>query len=214
MRRTASTSRKSQGEDVVSGVRTPMGLKAMAEAQPKAAEELESVCDALEDDFKDMLDIEFTIEDGELYILQCRVGKRTGTAGVRIATEMFAEGIISKDEALMKVNAQSLEQVLHPVFLLDAASPDYSSKIVASGLPASPGAAVGQIVFSSKEAKEYKSQGKPMHSGEGRDERRRHRRHVRGGRHFDRAGRDDIARRRRRSGMGQAVRERVWCHQL
>ena len=152
---------QSQGEDVVSGVRTPMGLKAMAEAQPKAAEELESVCDALEDDFKDMLDIEFTIEDGELYILQCRVGKRTGTAGVRIATEMFAEGIISKDEALMKVNAQSLEQVLHPVFLLDAASPDYSSKIVASGLPASPGAAVGRIVFSSKEAKEYKSQGKP-----------------------------------------------------
>lgn len=153
---------KAQGEDVVSGVRTPMMISDLAGTQASAAEELNEVCKELEKDYKDMMDIEWTIEDGNLYILQCRVGKRTGTAAVRIATEMAAEGIITRDEALMQVNAKQIEQVLHPVFVIDETSAEYSGKIVAKGKPASPGAAVGAICFSAKEAKEMKAKGTPV----------------------------------------------------
>lgn len=150
---------KSQGEDVVSGVRTPMGIEELSMLQPKAADELSDVCRELEEDYRDMMDLEFTVEDGTLFILQCRKGKRTATAAVRIATEMASEGIISRDEALLQVNAKQLERVLHPVFVLP--STEYAEKVVANGLPASPGAAVGAICFTAKEAKEMKAKGTP-----------------------------------------------------
>ena len=139
-----------QGEDVVSGVRTPLGIDEMAGAFPGAIAGLRRVCSTLESDYKDMLDIEFTVEQGELFILQCRVGKRTGAAAVRIATEMCAEGTITRDEALTKVNPKILEQVLHPIFALDHADRTYAENVVAKGLPASPGAAVGGIVFTGR----------------------------------------------------------------
>ena len=145
-----------QGEDVVSGVRTPLGIDELAGAFPGAIAGLRSVCSTLESDYKDMLDIEFTVEQGELFILQCRVGKRTGAAAVRIATEMCAEGTITRDEALTKVNPKILEQVLHPIFALDHADRTYAENVVAKGLPASPGAAVGVIVFTAEEAKRSK----------------------------------------------------------
>jgi|TARA_B100000003_G_scaffold201167_1_gene208921 pyruvate,orthophosphate dikinase len=145
-----------QGEDVVSGVRTPLGIDEMAGAFPGAIAGLRSVCSTLESDYKDMLDIEFTVEQGELFILQCRVGKRTGAAAVRIATEMCAEGTITRDEALTKVNPKILEQVLHPIFALDHADRTYTENVVAKGLPASPGAAVGVIVFTAEDAKRSK----------------------------------------------------------
>ena len=128
----------------------------MAGAFPGAIAGLRSVCSTLESDYKDMLDIEFTVEQGELFILQCRVGKRTGAAAVRIATEMCAEGTITCDEALTKVNPKILEQVLHPIFALDHADRTYAENVVAKGLPASPGAAVGVIVFTAEEAKRSK----------------------------------------------------------
>lgn len=140
-----------QGEDVVAGIRTPAPILAcdfgdgssMQECMPKQYDELSRVCSKLEEHFKDMQDIEFTIEEGKLYILQTRSGKRAAAAAIKIAVDMVAEGVISKEEALMRIDPESLNQLLHTAI-------DYSAdpEIIATGLPASPGASSGIAVFS------------------------------------------------------------------
>ncbi|MEM6339104.1 MAG: pyruvate, phosphate dikinase [Pseudomonadota bacterium] len=140
-----------QGEDVVAGIRTPASILAndsgdgssMQECLPKQYDELAKVCSKLEEHFKDMQDIEFTIEEGKLYILQTRSGKRAAAAAIKIAVDMVAEGVISKEEALMRIDPESLNQLLHTAI-------DYSvdPEIIATGLPASPGASTGIAVFS------------------------------------------------------------------
>ena len=146
-----------QGEDVVAGVRTPSPIlvdasadgSSMQECMPKQYDDLSDVCSKLELHFKDMQDIEFTIEEGKLYILQTRSGKRAAAAAIEIAVDMVAEGLISKEEALMRIDPESLNQLLHTAI-------DYSSepKIIATGLPASPGASTGIAVFSPYDAEE------------------------------------------------------------
>jgi pyruvate,orthophosphate dikinase len=145
-----------QGEDVVAGIRTPNPIAVLEQEMPAAYEELLSNVEKLETHYKDMQDIEFTIQDHKLFMLQCRSGKRTGPAAVRIAVDMFKEGAVSKDEAIMMVEGGHLDQLLHPQFQSDT---EYHGKVVGKGLPASPGAAVGQIVFSPEEAEAFKAQG-------------------------------------------------------
>ncbi len=144
-----------QGEDVVAGIRTPLPIisdksqngASMQEQMPKLYEELYSVCNKLEKYFQDMQDIEFTIEEGKLYILQTRNGKRSAASSVKIAVDMVDEGILSKQQALMQIDPESLNQLLHTAI-------DYSvnPEIIATGLPASPGAATGTVVFSASDA--------------------------------------------------------------
>lgn len=154
-----------QGEDVVAGVRTPNPVsrgtgndEASLEARmPEAHAELMRVQDKLENHFRDMQDLEFTVQTGKLYLLQTRNGKRTGKAAVRIAVEMVREGLIDQREAVMRVDPASIEQLLHPT--LDPKAP---KKLLARGLPASPGAASGQVVFHADEAERRAGQGLPV----------------------------------------------------
>ena len=152
-----------QGEDVVAGIRTPHPIKQMEEALPEAyAKFLENV-DKLEHYFKDMQDVEFTVENGKLWMLQCRNGKRTGVAAIRIATELVEEGICTESEALLKVEPRHIEQLLHPTFSPEALKSDaYTKGVVAKGLPGSPGAAVGKLVFTPKQAEEMKEKGESV----------------------------------------------------
>jgi pyruvate,orthophosphate dikinase len=136
-----------QGEDVVAGIRTPLSIDEMAERLPGAYEELLHTQDRLERHYSDMQDIEFTVERGKLYLLQTRTGKRTAAAAVRIATEMVAEGMITSREAVGRVPADQLDQLLHPVI-----DPSVRATPIATGLPASPGAANGRAVFDADEA--------------------------------------------------------------
>ena len=136
-----------QGEDVVSGVRTPIPINELEKIMPDVYHQLHDITTRLEQHYKDVQDFEFTIQDGKLYMLQTRNGKRTGPAAVRIAVDMVHEGILTPDEALLRVEPDQLNQLLHPV--LDEKKP---LKIIAKGLPASPGAAVGRIVFTADEA--------------------------------------------------------------
>ncbi len=145
---------KAQGEDVVAGIRTPQHLDALAARLPKAHAELLAVRQRLEKHYRDMQDIEFTVESGRLFILQCRNGKRTARAALRIAIDLVREGLLSRDEALLKIDASSLNQLLHPTF-----DPSFKAVTLGEGVPASPGAAVGRVVFSSKEAEERALQG-------------------------------------------------------
>src|SRR5437667_7706527 len=139
----------SQGEDVVAGVRTPHPIADLARQMPAAHKELMTVRGKLENHLKDMQDVEFTIEDKRLYILQTRNGKRTGHAAVRIAVEMVGEKLISKEEAVRRIPADSLAHLLAPIF--DRRSESQAKKI-GSGLAAGPGAASGHVVFSAAEA--------------------------------------------------------------
>lgn len=136
-----------QGEDVVAGIRTPKPIIELKKEMPKVFAELKQITDSLEKHYKDIQDFEFTIEQGKLYMLQTRAGKRTAHAAVKIAVDMVAEKMISVSEAIMRVEPEGLNQLLHPVF-------DAKAKydVVATGLPASPGAAVGQVVFTSEDA--------------------------------------------------------------
>ena len=151
-----------QGEDVVAGVRTPHPLSkasgdddnALESRMPDAYAQLLQVKDRLERHFRDMQDLEFTIQQRTLYLLQCRTGKRTGRAAVRIAVEMVKEGLISEREAVLRVDPASIDQLLHPS--LDPTAP---KKLLAKGLPASPGAATGQVVFTADEAERRAGQG-------------------------------------------------------
>jgi pyruvate,orthophosphate dikinase len=138
-----------QGEDVVSGVRTPQPIEALNTLMPEAYKQLREITTSLEQHYRDVQDFEFTIQDKKLYMLQTRNGKRTGPAAVRIAVDMVNEGLIRKEEAIQRVDPQQLDQLLHPV--LDPASKK-SLATIATGLPASPGAAVGRVVFTADEA--------------------------------------------------------------
>ena len=159
-----------QGEDVVAGIRTPNPLnddtkneknKNMASMQELMPETYKELCDIrtiLEDFYKDMLDIEFTIQDGKLYMLQCRTGKRTGLAAVNMAIDMLKEGRIDEPTAVMRLNVNQIDELLHPI--LDA-NDEKSHTVIAKGLPAGPGGAVGRIALSCEKAIEYQSQGIP-----------------------------------------------------
>jgi pyruvate,orthophosphate dikinase len=155
-----------QGEDVVAGIRTPQEISeearreagsakpSMESAMPKAFAELKRIQAALEKHYRDMQDLEFTVEQGKLWMLQTRSGKRTAKAALRIAVELAQEKLISKEEAVTRIEPGSLDQLLHPTI-----DPNAERKIIGTGLPASPGAACGEIVFSSEEAELLKSQG-------------------------------------------------------
>jgi len=145
-----------QGEDVVAGIRTPEPIDKLAEVQKENYDSLIEIRDKLEKHYKDMQDMEFTIQQGKLYILQTRNGKRTAAAGVRMAVEMVDEGLLTKEEALLKVDAEALEHLLHKGLDVD----DKKSKdSIAKGLPASPGAAVGKVVFTADEARDKAQEG-------------------------------------------------------
>ncbi|MFB0564769.1 MAG: pyruvate, phosphate dikinase [Candidatus Aminicenantaceae bacterium] len=146
-----------QGEDVVAGVRTPSPLKSLEKEMPAAYKELSEITNRLEKHYRDVQDFEFTIQDEKLFMLQTRSGKRTGLAAVKIAVDMVEEGLASREEALMMVEPQALEQLLHPVF---DAEEKRKSTFLAGGLAASPGAAAGQVVFTADEAVSWKKEGK------------------------------------------------------
>ncbi len=158
-----------QGEDVVAGIRTPQDIteKARLEAgserpslevlMPEAFAEFQTICDRLEAHYRDMQDLEFTIERGKLWMLQTRSGKRTAKAALKIAVDMADEGLLSREEAVLRVEPQALDQLLHP-----AIDPAAKRDILVTGLPASPGAASGAIVFTSEEAEEAKAAGRKV----------------------------------------------------
>ena len=147
-----------QGEDVVAGVRTPMPISQMAEVLPEVYEQFLDICKTLEDHYKDMQDMEFTIERGKLFMLQTRNGKRTAAAAIRIACDLIDEGMISEQEALMQIDAKSLDMLLHPQFDAKALT-EATDNIVGRGIAASPGAATGKIVFTPEDAVEQGKQG-------------------------------------------------------
>src|ERR671911_1986016 len=158
-----------QGEDVVAGIRTPQDITekarvasksdrpSMEKAMPEAYAELVRIYGILEKHYRDMQDMEFTVEAGKLWMLQTRNGKRTAKASLRIAVDLASEGLISKEEAVTRIDPASLDQLLHP-----AIDPKAERKVIASGLPASPGAASGEIVFSSDEAESAKKAGRKV----------------------------------------------------
>ena len=157
-----------QGEDVVAGIRTPnplneatknphnAHLESLEKAMPEVYKELDAIRVHLEDHFKDMQDIEFTIQDGKLWMLQCRIGKRTGLAALNMAMDMVEEGMIDEKTAVMRISPSQLDEILHPI--LDPAS-EKKAKAVATGLPASPGGAVGKLVFTSEDAMDLNAKG-------------------------------------------------------
>ena len=148
-----------QGEDVVAGVRTPMPIAEMAQKFPEAYDEFVKVCNILEDHYRDMQDMEFTVEHGKLYMLQCRNGKRTAPAALKIACDLVYEGMISEQQAVAMIDPRNLDTLLHPQFdpkALKATEP------VGKALPASPGAACGKIVFNAEDAKEWAARGEKV----------------------------------------------------
>ena len=146
-----------QGEDVVAGIRTPQPIHILENEMPDVYKQFTETCELLEKHYKDMQDIEFTVERGELYILQTRTGKRTAQAAIRIAVEMVQEGIIDKKTALLRVDPDQLDQLLHRRI-----DDSYERKQLAKGLPASPGAATGAVVFDADEAEQLGNDGKKV----------------------------------------------------
>ncbi|WP_426427941.1 pyruvate, phosphate dikinase [Staphylococcus equorum] len=149
-----------QGEDVVAGIRTPKDIESLKDQMPHVHQQFVDVSQRLETHYKDMQDIEFTIENEQLYILQTRNGKRTANAAIHIAVDLVEEGVITKEEAVMNVEVKSIDQLLHPNF--DKTALDHASVISKLGLPASPGAASGKIVFSAETAKMRFEQGESV----------------------------------------------------
>ena len=148
-----------QGEDVVAGVRTPKSIDTLKEVMPEAYNEFVKTCEILESHYRDMQDMEFTIENGKLFMLQTRNGKRTGSAAIKIAVDLYNEGMISKEEALLKVEPKQLDQLLHPTFdseVLKSVTP------IAKGLAASPGAACGKIYFTAADATKHAKDGEDV----------------------------------------------------
>ena len=141
-----------QGEDVVAGVRTPMPIEKMAEVMPEVYAQFQEICTTLENHYRDMQDMEFTIEDKHLYMLQTRNGKRTAAAAIRIACDLIDEGMISEEEALMQIDAKTLDMLLHPQFDAKALKDADKNNVVGKGIAASPGAAAGTIVFTAEDA--------------------------------------------------------------
>ncbi len=148
-----------QGEDVVAGIRTPMDISALEKQQPKIYAEITKIRNRLEKHYHDMQDMEFTVQEGKLYMLQCRNGKRTGPAAVKMAVDMVEEKLIKKEEALLRVKPDQLDQLLHPQFEAKALK---SATPIAEALNASPGAGCGQIVFTAEEAVEWSKAGKKV----------------------------------------------------
>ena len=146
-----------QGEDVVAGIRTPEPISKLAEVMPKPYEELVAIYKKLENHYKDMQDIEFTIQEGKLFMLQTRNGKRTAHSAVRIAVEMVEEGLIDKKTAVKRVAPAQLDQLLHPMIDSKAVL-----EVIAKGLPASPGAAVGKVVFNAADAEAWRAKGEKV----------------------------------------------------
>jgi pyruvate, orthophosphate dikinase len=152
-----------QGEDVVAGIRTPQPIADLQARMPAVYAELETTYRALERHYRDMLDIEFTVQDGALYVLQSRAGKRTGAAAVRVAVDMVDEGLIDRDLALLRVMPEQIDQLLHPVFdPADKARAIAEGRLIAKGLPAAPGAAVGRAVFTAEDAEEWAARGEKV----------------------------------------------------
>jgi pyruvate,orthophosphate dikinase len=146
-----------QGEDVVAGIRTPHPISQLAADLPGVYQQLETITQSLEKHYQDMQDIEFTIEQGKLWMLQTRTGKRTGAAAVRIAVEMEQEGLIDQKTALQRVEPNQLDQLLHPTI-----DPDAEVTVLTTGLPASPGAATGRVIFDPDEAEEKANEGEKV----------------------------------------------------
>ena len=146
-----------QGEDVVAGVRTPQPITKLAEDLPECYKEFMEIAHKLEDHYRDMQDMEFTIQEGKLYFLQTRNGKRTAPAAIQIACDLVDEGMITKEEAVLRIEAKSLDQLLHPTFDKDSLK---AGEVIGEALPASPGAAAGKVVFTAEEAKELGKGGK------------------------------------------------------
>ena len=133
-----------QGEDVVAGVRTPQPITKLAEDLPECYKEFMEIASKLENHYRDMQDMEFTIQEGKLYFLQTRNGKRTAPAAIQIACDLVDEGMITKEEAVLRIEAKSLDQLLHPTFDKDSLK---EGEVIGEALPASPGAAAGKVVF-------------------------------------------------------------------
>ncbi len=151
-----------QGEDVVAGVRTPMPIEQMKDVFPEAFAQFNEICKILEDHYRDMQDMEFTIEDKKLYMLQTRNGKRTAAAAIKIACDLIDEGMISEKEALMQIDAKSLDMLLHPTFDPKALKEADKNNVVGKGIAASPGAAAGKIVFTAEDAAEKGKKGEKV----------------------------------------------------
>ena len=141
-----------QGEDVVAGVRTPMPIAKMAEVFPDVYKQFLKVCEILEDHYRDMQDMEFTVENEKLYMLQTRNGKRTAAAAIKIACDLIDEGMITEEQAIMQIDAKSLDMLLHPQFDAKALKEADKNNVVGKGIAASPGAAAGSIVFTAEDA--------------------------------------------------------------
>ncbi|MFR4582264.1 pyruvate, phosphate dikinase [Clostridium cadaveris] len=148
-----------QGEDVVAGIRTPQPISKLKDDMPEIYDQFVKIVDKLEKHYKDMQDMEFTIEEGKLYFLQTRNGKRTAQAALKIAVDLVAEGMLTKEEAILKVEPKQLDSLLHPTF---NAKELKSAEVIAKGLPASPGAACGKIAFTAEEAKERSDAGEDV----------------------------------------------------
>ena len=146
-----------QGEDVVAGVRTPQPISKLQEDMPECYEEFMKLAQTLENHYRDMQDMEFTIQEGKLYFLQTRNGKRTAQAAINIACDLVDEKMITEEEAVLRIEAKSLDQLLHPTFDKDALN---AGEVIGSALPASPGAAAGKVVFTAEDAKELGIGGK------------------------------------------------------
>lgn len=152
-----------QGEDVVAGTRTPLPISMLAEANPKIYKELDKIRKVLERHYRDMMDIEFTIQQGTLYMLQCRAGKRTAFAAIKIAVDMVGEKLISDKEALQRIEPDQLNQLLRPVFdLKEKETVIRNGRLLAKGLNAGPGAASGRVVFNAPDAEEWKKRGEQV----------------------------------------------------
>jgi pyruvate,orthophosphate dikinase len=146
-----------QGEDVVAGIRTPLKIEELKKRLPKAYKELDVIYKKLEKHYSDMLDIEFTVQEGKLYMLQTRVGKRTAASALKIAIDMVREKLIDKKTAILRIDPRQLDQLLHPMI-----DPKSQVKVIAKGLPASPGAAVGKVVFTAEDAEKAADRGEKV----------------------------------------------------
>ena len=151
-----------QGEDVVAGVRTPMPIAKMAEVFPEVYKQFQDVCKVLENHYRDMQDMEFTVENKKLYMLQTRNGKRTAAAAIKIACDLIDEGMITEQEALMQIDAKSLDMLLHPTFDVKDLKDADKNNVVGKGIAASPGAAAGTVVFTAEEAAKEGKAGKKV----------------------------------------------------
>ena len=180
-----------QGEDVVAGIRTPLHFEELAKVMPKVYQQLERVRAKLEKHYRDMQDMEFTVEHGKLYMLQTRTGKRSPSAAFRMAVDMTNEKLIKVEEALERIKSEDIERLFYPVLDPKLARAELASRKLAEGINAVPGAAVGKAVFTAEEAESLGRAGREGDSGPPRDQPGGRGRHVRGAGNPDGHGRQD-----------------------